>query len=443
MVPLYTSVLSPNDYGVSDIINTTVSLLLPFLTLCISDAVLRFSIEDQKNSSVAFSLGLKICLLGTVITTILIPILSSYLRLGTFAVYIPVLFFTNSISNLLIKIARGINRIKDSVIAAVIQTFSVVAFNLIFLLWLRLGITGYLLSFALGGIILIIYLSIRCRIWEYVKYVKFDKSVSEYIKYSTPLIPNTLSWWLVDSASKYILQYFVGLAAVGIFSAANKAPAIIIVLSNIFMEAWLLSVIKEYNSPDSKEYIQKAYKLYAFAMMLFSMLVIICAYPISCLLLKGEFINGWVYVPILICVPYFGGLSGFLGTIYSAEKCTNLYFISTLIGGVFSIVISCLLVEKLELYGVAISCVLGNIVIWIIRLMTTHKFVNMKLNILIEVFNLLSLSGTAVFTIYKYPGFAILCLVLFIAINYKQGCFLFKKLINIGSLYIINSRRYN
>ena len=46
LVPLYTSVLSTEDYGTADIIITTACILYPILTLSISDATLRFTLDS-------------------------------------------------------------------------------------------------------------------------------------------------------------------------------------------------------------------------------------------------------------------------------------------------------------------------------------------------------------------------------------------------------------
>ena len=44
LVPLYTSVLSTSEYGTYDLFVTTINLLVPIVTLNLSDAVLLFNI---------------------------------------------------------------------------------------------------------------------------------------------------------------------------------------------------------------------------------------------------------------------------------------------------------------------------------------------------------------------------------------------------------------
>jgi O-antigen/teichoic acid export membrane protein len=55
LTPLYTAVLLTEEYGVADLINTTVNLIYPVLTLAIADATLRYSLD--KNCSKRAVLG--------------------------------------------------------------------------------------------------------------------------------------------------------------------------------------------------------------------------------------------------------------------------------------------------------------------------------------------------------------------------------------------------
>ena len=59
LIPIYTSYLSTYDYGISDLINTSASLLLPIFTLQIQDAVLRYTIDSKYNKDEVFSIALK------------------------------------------------------------------------------------------------------------------------------------------------------------------------------------------------------------------------------------------------------------------------------------------------------------------------------------------------------------------------------------------------
>ena len=64
LVPLYTSILSTEDYGIYDIVYSTIQLLFPILTLNISDAVMRFSMDNNKNLDEVAMVGFKILIRG-------------------------------------------------------------------------------------------------------------------------------------------------------------------------------------------------------------------------------------------------------------------------------------------------------------------------------------------------------------------------------------------
>lgn len=49
LVPVYTSYLTTQDYGTSDLIITTASLVVPIFTVSIDNAVIRFTIENKQD----------------------------------------------------------------------------------------------------------------------------------------------------------------------------------------------------------------------------------------------------------------------------------------------------------------------------------------------------------------------------------------------------------
>ena len=64
LVPLYTSYLTTAEYGVSDLITTTTSLLAPIFTATIGEAVLRYALEKDIDKYQVFRIGLFIHMVG-------------------------------------------------------------------------------------------------------------------------------------------------------------------------------------------------------------------------------------------------------------------------------------------------------------------------------------------------------------------------------------------
>ena len=57
LVPLYTYYLSTKEFGITDMSLTVISLVLPIASMSISDAVLRFVIDDSNDQKSVVSYG--------------------------------------------------------------------------------------------------------------------------------------------------------------------------------------------------------------------------------------------------------------------------------------------------------------------------------------------------------------------------------------------------
>ena len=86
----------------------------------------------------------------------------------------------------------------------------------------------------------------RQSLWKYVKFQRINKrTATDMLKYSIPLIPNMICWWITNSSDKFIVAYMSGNGANGLLTAAYKLPTIVVLVSSIFMDAWQMSAITE------------------------------------------------------------------------------------------------------------------------------------------------------------------------------------------------------
>lgn len=421
MIPLYTSVLSTEDYGLVDIISTTVLLMLPIFTLTISEAVLRFCLSSIQDAKEYFSIGLRITMIGSVIVLFVAIPLVLLLHLNSFYLFIPIIFFLQAYSRLFGRFARGIDKVKHVAVTGVLETFTIVSCNLLLLLVFKMGVMGYLLSMVAGYSVSCLYLFFSCKCFNYISLKSYEKSqVVALCKYSMPLIPNQLCWWLIDSFSKYILILFIGYASVGIYTAAFKFPTVLNVIASFFIDAWLLSVVKEYEKPDSKEYIRRVYGYFSFLMMAIALLITCLSKEIAFVFLKGDFFNGYIYIPLMCLTAAVGGLSSFFSTIFSSEKKTYLNLIPTFVGAAVVVALSYILVPKMDVMGVVIATLAGYIVIWIISFRLTDKIVSWQMNWLTIASEIVLTVTAIVFAMKDMVYISYLCLLVFVFVNLNK-----------------------
>jgi len=421
MIPLYTSVLSTEDYGLVDIISTTVLLLLPIFTLTIAEGVLRYCLTGKEHANDYLTIGLKITTLGCLVVLVFAFPVVYFFKLNTFYYFIPIIFLTQSYSRLFGRFARGIDKVRNVAVAGVLETFTIVTCNLLLLLVFEFGVMGYLLSMVAGYSVSCIYLFISCRISQYISLKTYNRGqVIELCKYSTPLIPNQLCWWLIDSFSKYILIFFIGYAGVGIYTAAFKFPTVLNVIASFFIDAWLLSVVKEYEKPDSKDYIRKVYGYFSFLMMATALIITCLSKEIAQVFLKGEFYNGYIYIPLMCLTAAVGGMFTFFATIFSSEKKTYLNLIPTTIGAVVVIIISYILVPRIEVMGVVIATLVGYLVIWVLCFVLTDRIVQWRLKWYIIVFELILSMISIVCAMQDMVYVSYVCLLVYVLINWSK-----------------------
>ena len=244
LMPLYTSVLTTAEYGIAEILNTLVELFIPIFTLCIADAVFRYSInEEDVNKEDLFMMGLYTILFGVIISFLLVIVLN-FLKIK-YVIILWFIFVTYSIKQFLGCYLRGIGNSTSFAFSGVITTIMLVGFNIYFLTVLDKKLYGYLWSIALSnviGIFVMIYFINPIKIVKRNLFSPFSKKgkkiEKKMLKYSLPIIPNSISWWLNTVVNRYILLYICGSAATGLFSAISKLAAVVNLLSAIFQQAW-------------------------------------------------------------------------------------------------------------------------------------------------------------------------------------------------------------
>lgn len=383
LIPLYTSILSTEEYGTYDMYYTTVSLIIPILTLNVIASVMRYSLEEGSVKGEIFSIGLKkivqsigvFCILVLInLYFDIIPIFNKYF------VFFILMFIGILLYDLLTQFSRGIERIFDVAIAGIISTVTLLGMNMYFLLFAKQGLVGYFQANVFAYFIPVIYLSFRLKIWKYIKLKTSALLKKEMNNYSKPLVFNTLAWWVNNVSDRYIITWFCGVAANGIYSVAYKIPSILNIFQSIFSQAWVLSAVKEYKDGNSSFY-SNIYKLYNCGMVLVCSALILLDKFFARILFLNEFFEAWRYASYLMISVVFGALSGFLGGIFSAAKISDIFAKTTIMGASINTILNIVLVFKFGAVGAAIATMVSYVVVWAARIWEANKLVRLEIRI--------------------------------------------------------------
>lgn len=435
MVPLYTFALSPKQYGTVDLLITTVSLFLPVISVSIGEAVIRFAIhngKDEVREKSMISNAFFINIISTLLLLILFPAFKGLIPFGSFSLLFLIQLILSQYQATFSQFVRGIGLVKEFAINGILMTVVTAGLNVLLLVRYSYGISGYLISIIIANLLSIIYLAIVSEAVKKIrlKYINIEFA-REMIRYSLPLIPNMIMWWIINSSTRYLILYFCGATENGLYAVANKIPTVLTMLTTIFQQAWQLSAFEEYESEDKKFFFSETFQYYY--QFLFIGVAIITPFvrPILTKVIDSAYIASWKIVPFLILAVIYQSFSSFLGTNYTAAMKTMGVFTSSLIGALISLVANIILLPRLGISGSGIGICFSFLVMFVIRYYDTKKIIGIEINKKLFLINNMlvifqSLSMYLFFNDLLLLGVQFILLVCILLINYQSIISIFR-----------------
>lgn len=380
LLPLLTFKLSEGDFNTSDLLSSTIELILPLLTMSLANGVFRYCINTEHDKKNIFNSAMAVVLIGIIPVIICVFVLDVVYPQNYWYLF-AVLYAVNAIENLVNSFVRGTGKIKTFAFSGIAQALCLAGFSFIFVYWLEYGLIGYMLAMILSAFVRIIAEIIFGQVYKCFSFKSFDKNVLKLmIIYSLPMIPNDVSWWLVHAANKYICTGFLGENVAGVFAAASKLPAVINMLANMFLQAWSISAAKTVADEDKGKFNSTVFKyLSAFVMLCASAVYVILPY-VSKFLLQAKFYEGWRYSALLIFSAILTCYSSYFGAFYGANFKTKMVFVSTMVGAVVNVAVALIFVKLIGIYAFLLASCLTYLIIVIIRMATTKKYSQIKIN---------------------------------------------------------------
>lgn len=301
MVRFYTKHLSPADYGTADLITQTANLLIPLLSLGITDAVFRFVMDETEDAVGVFTAGLFVVLAGGALAVVL-ALLADAAPEGAWL--IAAFIIASNFRTLAAQYIRAKGDMTCFAVQGLINTALVIGLNILFLAVFRLGVTGYVLSTVAADVLTTGYLVLRAKLWKSLK--KPEKgTLSRMLKYCVLFIPTATFWWITSVSDRYMITVWLGNAV------AAKLPTILTVLSSVFMEAWLFSAVTERQEGEAAhlQFYASVWRTFVAGMVLSASGVIAFSRLLVRLLAEEEYFDAWQFVPVLCLAMVFAAFS--------------------------------------------------------------------------------------------------------------------------------------
>ena len=369
LVPLYTGVLTPKEYGIFDIISSTVALLIPLLTLNIVSGVMLFSMDSRESKEEVATIGFIIEIIACLMFTLLIYInyvFQVFDALNGIEVLVVLYMFTNAFGLYANQLAKGQEKVFEIGVSGILATIAAVSLNVYFLLYLKLGFIGFFLAGVLAHAISIFYLLFSLKFWNLIKINLISKRLTkEMVAYSLPVILTNIGWWVNGAADKYTVTFFCGISLNGLLAISYKIPTIINTVQTIFMQAWQISAIKEYENGDT--FYKQMFEYFNLLMCISCSILILLTRPLASFLYAKDFYNAWQYVPLLLVCSVINGAAGFIGPILAANKDSKTMAKSAIYGSITNILLNILLTYYIGVQGAIIATLISSYVMYTYR----------------------------------------------------------------------------
>ncbi len=432
LMRFYTEYLSPDQFSSADLITQTSNLLMPLAAAGIVESIFRFTLDkaDEAKRNTVFSTGMNILLAADLIFLLLSPLLffaNDYF--GGYTWLIIVYVISANIHAAISQYIRAKGETTLFALQGLINTALVIGLNVLFLAGFRMGVIGYVLSIIVANVFVTVLLVVTRKLWREYRITTFDKAVaSELLKYSLPMIPTTIFWWITSVSDRFMIIGMLegqlgeaGAKAVnGIYSAAQKIPTIITLLTTIFMEAWHFSAVTETEDDleERKSFFSDVFKSFSGLLFLACGGIILCSEFLTSFMVSKTFFDSWRYIPVLVIATTMSGLCSFAASVYVVEKKSVLSLLTAMTGAVSNIAMNIFMIPAFGAMGAALATVISYAIVFTVRLVNARSYVPFKVNYAVLFANIATVTISALFMTLllpaRYPVSLISCVVLFL-----------------------------
>ncbi|MBQ7583301.1 MAG: polysaccharide biosynthesis C-terminal domain-containing protein [Lachnospiraceae bacterium] len=405
LVPFYTNVLSESDYGIADVMQATLLLAVPLLSINAGEAALRYGIEEAEKRGAILRSGLVHVLRSVLMVyvtcsvaaiTIVPPAYKAYFIVFAF------LYACDALYEFMLLYTQGSEKVEIMITGSISCTFITVTANLLFLLVLKLGLYGYLFSQMAAFFISAMLMFGMMHGTELLKSERDMQLAKEMTAYGRGMMLYSTASWANNALDRYFILFMLGSVQNGLYGVAYKIPAILMVFQRIFAQSFQMSATKSYREEDAGKFFGDLFELYNAVMLTGCGLILLVLRPLAAFMFRKGFFEAWVMVPPLLISVIFGALEGYLGSICLAHKDGRSMGIATGTGALVNIILNYAGITLFGAIGAAYATLISYFVMFAIAYVLTGKHIKIEVDIKRDVIGyiLVLLAGG----LTMYPG---------------------------------------
>ena len=235
-------------------------------------------------------------------------------------------------------VARALQKNTLFVMSGCINSIITIIINVVLIAGFNLGIESLYISSLVGILVQVVIIEYNVRLLK-VKIEGLKKgTIIALLKFSTPLSISTISNWLLSGLTTVVISFYIGTHENGLYSVANRFSAVLILLVGVFQFAWNELAYMMSNNKSKNEYYQKGISEILKISLLGCSIFLLCIKIVFPYFIAQQYHEAITIIPIVLLGTSINAYSGFLGTIFLANKHSNKLFISTIVGAAANVI---------------------------------------------------------------------------------------------------------
>lgn len=420
LLPIYTGILSTEEYGAVDLIITYTSLLLPLVTLQLEQALFRFLLEKRDNIDGIREVLSDVCSINVfsmLLFLIVFLIISPFIH-SEYKFYLLLNLITNAYSSVMLQTARGFGNNVVYSVGSFLSAISMIVLNIVFVVGFHLGAYGMIWSHIISACVCGTFILWRTKAYKYISFhIPSKISSKKYLTYALPLIPNQISWWILSASDRTVILWQLGVAFNGIYSIAGKFSNLYSVMYNIFNLSWTELIAVHFHD-DNRETVFSELQDTVVKLLICLYLGIVSIMPfVFPIMVNSKYADAYYQIPILMIGVFFSAMIGVMSAYYIADKNTKVIAKTTMICAGINLVLDIVLMPFIGLFAASIASAIAYFVMYVVRYIDINKRYGIKNSPQLLV--LLGVSTVIVFGVY-YSRNLIACGVCFVCICFMS-----------------------
>lgn len=367
LVPFYTRVFTPGDYGVIDLLSIFTSIVTLVLPLQVTQAVARLYLdtedpdESRTIASSALFFTIAVFLLFVLVAQI-IPVQISTALLGDaqyeFLIRVAgVSIFFNGMFYFTQNQLKWMQKPVENSIAAILFSLVTIGLSVLFVLFLDYGVVGVLLG-QIGGGLLGAVLGLYYSRASYR--LRFDsRRLKSMLKFSLPLVPASFFVFAITIISRLSIKELLTLNDLGLFAIGFRVALIATIIMVGVTSALTPMIYASYRNNETPEQIEKAFRTTLLVAMSVTLAVSLFGREILIVLTTPAYYSASEVIPYLMAAGFLANLQVFVPGLRIRKETRYIAWIH-FAASVFCVVANILLISLLGIVGAAIATLLAS-----------------------------------------------------------------------------------